>query len=90
MKSITVLGRRWFERSYGNTYCSVRVLIDGEEVVSTEPTYGYGDYYVQLAGEELVKLGAVPEEKLPLWSYCRDNGITFTYEAVDVSRERDL
>jgi len=29
MKSITVIGRRWFERINGNTYHSAEIIIDG-------------------------------------------------------------
>lgn len=32
MQSITIIGRRWFQRTYGNTYFSAYALIDGKPV----------------------------------------------------------
>ena len=44
--NITLIGRRWFQKTYGNTYHTVTVLIDGTEVYQSPKSYGYGDQYV--------------------------------------------
>lgn len=91
VKSITIIGRRWFQRTYGNTYCSAEIIVNGESVGKVGPTYGYGDYYVQAAADKLRELGLISADNgTPLWSYCRDNGIALSYSASDVRRERDL
>ena len=99
--SIHVSGRRWWQRSYGNTYCSAIAYAnysDGtSEQVNIPRQYGYGDFYVQAAADALQKAGHLPGRKPspngghePLWTYCNDRGISFTYEACDVPREKDL
>lgn len=96
-KSITVVGRRWFQRSAGNTYHTVRVLVDGVTRWTSERTYGYGDQYLQTAAEWIYASGIIPQPVKrggmlpPLWSYVRDTlGVAFEYWAEDVERQRDL
>lgn len=48
-KNITIIGRRWFDRKYGNTYHSVSVWVDGEFIGKNPYEYGYGDHYIQSA-----------------------------------------
>ena len=95
MKTLTILGRRWFQKTYGNTYHSATILIDGEEVHKTPEEYGYGDQYLQTAVEWLIKHKFIPDvtnhEGIgPIWKYCETKGITLHYSASDVSREKDL
>jgi hypothetical protein len=93
---ITIIGRRWFQRSAGNTYNSVRIMIDGKTVAVLPKAYGYGDQYYQRAGEWLADNNYVSLERHsngslePLHS-LRDRGeIGLEYWAEDVTRERDL
>jgi hypothetical protein len=96
VKTITVFGRRWFQKSYGNTYNTVSVMVNGETVVNLDKHYGYGDFYLQRAGQWLDDNGYIKPEHYqhggitPLWQYCRDNNIHFEYHVTDVSREKDL
>lgn len=96
MKTLTIIGRRWFQKTYGNTYNSVRILVDGAEVAYLERSYGYGDYYVQRAFEWLETNGHVQLEHYPNggtegWrQWAERNGVALHYEAIDVGRERDL
>lgn len=54
-KKLTVIGKEWFDRTYGNSYVSVRVY-DGTALLFALPlTYGYGSYYLQYATEELCR-----------------------------------
>lgn len=51
-KSIEIIGRRWFQRSYGNTYNTVVITIgtdNGYEEHELPMEYGYDDYYLQRA-----------------------------------------
>ena len=97
MQSLTVIGKRWFQKSYGNTYHSVQVLIDGIPVYNSGIHYGYGDQYLQTAKIWLDFNGYLPDlvkydngSSQALWSYCADKGINFAYTVSDVSREKDL
>lgn len=97
MQTLTVIGRRWFDRRAGNTYHSVRCIVDGKDVGGAGMTYGYGDHYLQTAADILERDGHTPGREHyahggaePLWLYCRERGIEFTYSASDVGRKRDL
>jgi len=102
LASIRVEGRRWFQRSAGNTYCAADVFItftDGTEAVIYVPVqYGYGDFYLQAATDALERAGYMPDREHaangsaePAWRYFRDDrGIPFRYRAVDVARQKDL
>lgn len=98
MKTLTILGRRWFRKTYGNTYTSAQILIDGQPIAKVGPTGGYGDYYLQIAFEYLDTNGLLipPLEhhangstEAP-WQWAERAGVTLHYSAVDVARERDL
>lgn len=97
MQSVVVVGRRWFQRTYGNTYHTALIVVNGQTVAKTPKAYGYGDHYLQTAGDWLEQNGYMPGREHyphggaePLWSYCRDRGIAYTAEPIDVTRERDL
>lgn len=44
-KSVTILGRTWFDRVNGNTYHSARVFVDGKHVATVPFQYGYGNQF---------------------------------------------
>ena len=100
--SIQVSGRRWFQRSAGNTYCSANILITftdaSTESIRVPKQYGYGDFYLQAATDALEQAGYMPGREHasngsaePAWRYFRDDrNIPFFYFATDVSREKDL
>lgn len=91
IKRIHVVGRRWFQKTYGNTYNTVRYNINDGEWIELPRTYGYGDYYIQRVQEDLVKKGLLPKKELSaLWSVCDDMGIKLITTVHDVPRQRDL
>lgn len=55
--AITITAKRWFQKSYGNTYHSVEVskLVDDSwQTVGRVPfCYGYGDHYLNTAADIL-------------------------------------
>jgi hypothetical protein len=73
--SVTITGRRWFQRTYGNTYNTARILADGF-AVDLPKEYGYGDYWAQRCRKWLKDAGYVGE--------IVQGGVS------DVLRERDL
>lgn len=96
-----ISGKRWFQKSYGNTYHSAQVsaLIDDRWVHlgGVDYTYGYGDNYLQTGidwlinngflndGEHYKASGAMERYE---WQYRADNCIDSSVQ--DVSRKRDL
>jgi hypothetical protein len=96
-RSITVIGRRWFQRGPGNTYFTATVLVNGKRVAKVGPAYGYDSMYEQAAWKWLDANALAPgrehhangSSEAP-WRYCERMGIAYHYEAADVAREKDL
>ena len=96
-KSIVIQGRRWFQKTNGNTYHSCTIIVDGVEIEGVSFCYGYDDAYVDSAAQQLEKAGILKREIRPgsgcvehLWRCCERLGITLHYSAVDVARKKDL
>lgn len=99
--SIVIIARRWFQRTYGNTYHSCRVIVDGVEVGYTKMTYGYGEQYLQTALEILQASGYRQKTGESLKSgasrdYCefmddmREHREKYVVSCSDVERQKDL
>ena len=91
--AIEISGRRWFQRTYGNTYNSFFVRVrfnDGSEwTASGGREYGYGSYYEERAIQAMRDAGIIGEN-VGLWE-LRDKQKVFVVNNVcDVKRERDL
>lgn len=93
IKSITIIGRRWFHRGPGNTYHSATVLVNGEVKARVAFCYGYDSQYQYTGMEALSKAGILKDwdqQKSSPWSYCDKRGIAFHAEASDVQCKKDL
>ena len=95
--NIHISGRRWFQKTHGNTYHSVNIFIDGKEVAKLPYQYGYGDQFLQTAWEWLGKNG-FPEllERHSNGSFA-NYGTQYlrevmrgSYDVADVQRKKDL
>lgn len=94
MKTITVIGRRWWNARLGHSYRNATVLVDGHSVGTTD----IGDDCSSLAAELLEKLklipmrvrGGFPGAPKSLGSYCYDNKIHLESWEFDVMRKSDL
>ncbi len=89
--SIHIEGRRWFQRTYGNIYHTVRIYKDGEQIASLPEELGYGDRYLQRAFAWLADNG-YPDLKgrsVCATLYLRET-LHGTHSVIDVQRERDL
>jgi hypothetical protein len=93
---IEIWGRRWFQRTYGNTYHSARVYVNDKLVHTIPFAYGYGSQYEQSAWDWLAANGYVNPTKHanggyePPWAYCRDKGIEYSAHAEDVRSKGQL
>lgn len=90
--SILILGRRWFDKTYGNTYHTAEIWVDGERVGKTEVAYGYGDQYITSGVEYLQEHDYLWSRDLhPYWRTIREEmGLAFDTPVVDVQRKGDL
>ena len=96
---ITIIGRRWFEKTNGNTYHSVNVYVDGEQVHRIDCSYGYGGQYRHNAFQWLHKNGYFPEYEenhdqgsisYPATYWLEEHGYKVIDEVTDIQRKRDL
>lgn len=84
MDTITVTGKRWFQSSYGNTYHSVTIWVNDEELYSPF-SYGYEDAYKQTAHRMLLDEGYdIPED------YHDFLHSDVLFNVYDVKRKKDL
>ena len=88
-----IVGRRWFQKTYGNTYNSVTIIdtSTGERIARLPFNYGYGDHYLTIGLEWLVSNGHIPDgdHKNGLgWSHAKSHDVT--YQVEDVQRKKDL
>lgn len=92
-KLILINGKRWFQRSYGNTYHSVTITIKHhankpDVYLKSGIHYGYGNQFEQTACDMLIKEGYFTD-----WTeFCatlRNNKKMFSSYS-DVQREKDL
>lgn len=90
--------KRWFQKSFGNTYFSAYVSFDDgstEQLIKFE--YGYGDHCLSEALKELAKQGYA-ELPAPYSNGCSSYNTTIflrevlnvSYDIVDVERKKDM
>ena len=90
IKSITIIGRRWRQKVYGNTYNSVQIFVDTTEI-KLPYQYGYGDQYYHRAISYLVEHGyIIPENGEYPSEWAKRNGVNMVSVGVDVARKKDL
>ena len=96
---LTIIGRRWFEKTNGNTYHSVEVYQDNKRIVYVPFAYGYGDQYKQTALGALVQLGLYPATEAKHGGFECYRQFVFSkaaggdgnfFSVSDVARKKDL
>lgn len=88
---IMVRARRWFARSYGNTYHSVTVTMPDGAHLFAPYSYGYGEQWKDTAMDlirEHLKAERVDGERLE--TITQRHGFYFEYTVMDVERKKDL
>lgn len=90
MKKINTLeirAKKWFQRSYGNTYHVVKVIVNDDIVLQSGITYGYGRHYLTTAANLLRDNGfGIPDDNNEAYSLMTK----YTYTEEDVDRKKDL
>ncbi len=96
MHNIMICGRSWFDRRNGCAYCSCTIYIDGALRTTLPMECGYGDYYLQRAGEWLDAHDLIEREHYanggsePLHMWAIRAGVVLSYECAHVARNSDL
>lgn len=86
INELVIFGKRWFQKSCGNTYHTVTVIVNGEELKS-EIKYGYENAYLQTAADLLRANGyEVPADNLNAFHMVRE----YPHSVNDVKRKKDL
>ena len=80
IKTIDINAKEWFDKINGNSYFSAIITINyalkSEKTITLPFQYGYGDHYIHMASEVLLKQGYIKVKNFtPLWNYCRENNI---------------
>ena len=90
---VEIVGKRWFQKSYGNTYHTTKVYVNDRLIGETDDyVYGYGDQYLQTGLDILFKHYRPPykwRQSGAAWT-LKNYGINFGYYVKDVDRQRDL
>lgn len=97
-ESISIFGRRWWRRTYGGTYHTADIYVNGQFLHRTARQYGYGDQYLETAWQWLENEGYVPKRDRSAtsggttspWRAAEELGIQLEYSVTDVKRQRDL
>jgi len=101
IKMIIINAKRWFARTYGNTYHSVSVIADGKLIGSVPFAYGYGEQYLQTAHTILMNAGiyartgehyknGADKDYCDFLDDMRNNREKFYVTVSDVRRKKDL
>jgi hypothetical protein len=86
IETLEIHGKRWFQKSFGNTYHTATVIVNGRELKS-DIAYGYGNHYLTTAAELLKANGYdIPNDSGKAFSMMTK----YEHNAVDVKRKKDL
>lgn len=83
-KVISISGKRWFQKTYGNTYHSFTILFDDGEIYHSGVHYGYGEQYLYNALKYLQGFG------YPYKYGSELSDAEILYYVEDVKRKKDL
>jgi hypothetical protein len=90
-------GRRWFQKTWGNTYHSVRIFANGKEIGYIAHEYGNGDQFLQTALDWLREKELIPAQEYYSNGHPKNYGTLYlretlggTYSVIDVERKKDL
>ena len=88
--SLVIIGKRWSDKVNGNTYHSVRIYNNGEEIAYIPFVYGGNEQYLTTASEKLQELELIPAGTwIDIKRYSRENRIPCVIDVSD-GRKKDL
>jgi hypothetical protein len=87
MNSVFIEAKQWVDKTYGNSYFSARVFVDGEEIGRLPFQYGYGSQYEYEATKLLLEKGFISERVSPLWT-LRYQGVAVYSTIKDANKQQ--
>ena len=97
IKTIDVNAKEWFDKVNGNSYFSGNIVINlgmkSEKTLTMPLEYGYGEFYLQKAMQNLALENLIKRETTKhgsLWNYCQDNNIILRTFKQENCLKRDL
>ncbi len=100
IKSMTITGKRWFQKSYGNTYHTAEIVLEKQDDtrlhLKSPILYGYGEQYLQTAFNLLVANGFYLADEFftfkDEWLYWKGTPAQrkASVNCYDVARKREL
>lgn len=90
LESVFVEGRLWFDKTYGNTYFSNRIWINGKVTFEMPMEYGYEEQYVHRAVQYLQERGYFEGEKVPTLWEIRDEMKIHFYKVATYGKKSEL
>jgi hypothetical protein len=93
VNKLELLGRKWFERTNGNTYFSSVALHNGVEVARIDFEYGYGDQWLYEITKAIKTEGFEPRKDQQPWQYIdslESQGVAVFTNCEQVTRKKDL
>ena len=93
VKTIEVTARRWFQKSFGNTYHTVVIVInrgcDDESIIESPITYGYDSHFKQTTWNHLIANGYdIPQDYFGFMDFLCE--LPIIWSVLDVDRKKDL
>jgi hypothetical protein len=93
IKKLELRGKRWLERTNGNTYYSAVAIYNGQEIARIGFAYGYGDQWLYDLCRLIVVDGIAIGDMKP-WQFIEylehENGIAVFTAVENVKRKKDL
>jgi hypothetical protein len=90
LESLFIEGRLWFDKTYGNTYFSNRVWVNGKVAFHMPMEYGYDEQYVHRAIQELFLNGFFSSAVAPsVWEIRDTMGVHF-YKVATYGKKSEL
>ena len=93
VNKLELLGRKWFERTNGNTYFSAIALHNGQEIARIDFEYGYGDSWLYEITKALSTSYFEARKNQQPWQYINSlesQGIAVFKNCEQVTRKKDL
>ena len=100
IKTIDINAKEWFDKVNGNSYFSGSITLNygtkSEKQIVMPFQYGYGEHYIDMAGQQLNKENIIKLVRhtngsyTPLWQYCRDNRIILRTLKQNNCKKREL
>ena len=100
LKTIDINAKEWFDKMYGNSYFAANVTLNfgmsDQQSFVLPFQYGYGDHYIDMANQYMIKNSIISGERhengsySALWRYCEDNKIALRANIQSNCKQREL